>query len=95
MRGTSWCLLIQGEEIKYSQDNRRLYVIDADGDRCKLDILKQEKRTSPLGLPAAPQAIVWPVAIQCTLSVTIFAKLRSFELILRRARCAACWLTSK
>lgn len=26
----SWCLLIQGEEIKYSQDNRRLYVIDAD-----------------------------------------------------------------
>lgn len=43
----SWCLLIQGEEIKYSQDNRRLYVIDADGYKCRLDILKQEKRPSP------------------------------------------------
>jgi hypothetical protein len=43
----SWCLLIQGEEIKYSQDNRRLYVIDADGYKCRLDILKQEKRPLP------------------------------------------------
>ncbi len=42
-----WCLLIQGEEIKYSQENRRLYIIDADGYRCRLDILKQEKRPSP------------------------------------------------
>ncbi len=43
----SWCLLIQGEEIKYSQDNRRLYVIDADGYKCRLDIVKQEKRPLP------------------------------------------------
>ena len=43
----SWCLLIQGEEIKYSRENRRLYVIDADGYKCRLDILKQEKRPSP------------------------------------------------
>jgi len=42
-----WCLLIQGEEIKYSQDSRRLYVVDADGYKCKLDILKQELRASP------------------------------------------------
>ena len=44
---SSWCLLIQGGEVKYSQDNRRLYVIDADGYKCRLDILKQEKRPSP------------------------------------------------
>ena len=43
----SWCLLIQGEEIKYSQDRRRLYIVDADGYKCRLDILKQEKRSSP------------------------------------------------
>ena len=42
-----WCLLIQGEEIKYSEDSRRLYVVDADGYKCKLDILKQESRSSP------------------------------------------------
>ena len=42
-----WCLLIQGEEIKYFQDSRRLYVVDADGYKCKLDILKQENRSSP------------------------------------------------
>jgi len=42
-----WCLLIQGEEIKYSQDDRRLYIIDADGYKCRLDILKQEKRPLP------------------------------------------------
>ncbi len=43
----SWCLLIQGEEIHYSQDNHRLYVTDAEGYKCRLDILKQEKRPSP------------------------------------------------
>jgi hypothetical protein len=42
-----WCLLIQGEDIRYSQDNRSLYVIDADGYKCRLDILKQEKRPLP------------------------------------------------
>jgi len=43
----SWCLLLQGEEIRYSQDKRKLDVIDADGGKCRLDILKQEKRPSP------------------------------------------------
>jgi len=42
-----WCLLIQGEGIKYFQESGRLYVIDADGYKCRLDILKQEKRPSP------------------------------------------------
>jgi hypothetical protein len=42
-----WCLLIQGEDIRYSEDNRSLYVIDADGNKCRLDILKQEKRPAP------------------------------------------------
>jgi hypothetical protein len=44
---TGWCLLIQGDEIKYAPDNRRLYVEDADGQMCKLDILTQEKLPSP------------------------------------------------
>jgi hypothetical protein len=42
-----WCLLIQGEQIRYSQDNRKLDVIDADGGKCRLNILKQEKRSFP------------------------------------------------
>ncbi len=42
-----WCLLFQGEEIHYSQEDRKLYVTDADGSKCRLDILKQEKRTAP------------------------------------------------
>jgi hypothetical protein len=43
----SWCLLFRGEEIHYSQDNRKLYVTDADGSKCRLDILKQEKLALP------------------------------------------------
>jgi hypothetical protein len=43
----SWCLLIQGDEIKYVQKNRKLYVVDAEGKRCRLDILSEEKRPSP------------------------------------------------
>jgi hypothetical protein len=42
-----WCLLIQGDEIKYAQDNRKLYVVDADGHRCRFDILREENRPSP------------------------------------------------
>jgi hypothetical protein len=42
-----WCLLFQGEAIKYAQYNRSLYVVDADGDKCNLDIMSQEKRPSP------------------------------------------------
>jgi hypothetical protein len=44
---SGWCLLIQGEDIRYSEDNRRLYVVDAGGNKCRLDILKLEKRPSP------------------------------------------------
>ena len=65
-----WCLLIQGEEIHYSQDNRSLYFMDADGYKCRLAILKQEKLRPPgdltsgddefgasAGLTAAPRRI--------------------------------------
>jgi hypothetical protein len=43
----SWCLLIQGEEIKYALNNHSIDVVDADGYKCRLNILKQEKRPSP------------------------------------------------
>ena len=42
-----WCLLIQGDEIKYTQENSRLSVIDAGGEKCNLDILRQQTRFSP------------------------------------------------
>jgi hypothetical protein len=42
-----WCLLIQGEPIKYTLDNGKLFVIDADGQQCRLDILSQQKRPTP------------------------------------------------
>jgi hypothetical protein len=42
-----WCLLIQGEEIKYALSDQSLDILDADGDKCRLYILKQEKRLSP------------------------------------------------
>jgi hypothetical protein len=40
----SWCLLIAGDKIKYAQDKRNLYILDADGDKCKFDIVREEKR---------------------------------------------------
>ncbi len=42
-----WCLLIQGEQIKYALDGPRLFVIDAHGDTCQLDILSQQKAINP------------------------------------------------
>ena len=42
-----WCLLIQGEQIKYAVDAQRLFVIDAHGDTCQLDILSQPKAVNP------------------------------------------------
>jgi hypothetical protein len=39
-----WCLLIQSDQVKYAQDGRKLYVVDADGRRCTLDIVDQGKR---------------------------------------------------
>ena len=44
---TGWCLLIQGETIKYAQDGQRLSIVDADGQKCQFDILIQQKRPSP------------------------------------------------
>lgn len=38
-----WCLLIQGEQIKYAVDGHRLFVTDADGQKCQLDILSEQK----------------------------------------------------
>ena len=42
-----WCLLIQGEQIKYAVDGQRLFVIDAHGDTCQLDIRSQQKAINP------------------------------------------------
>ncbi len=42
-----WCLLIQGEQIKYAVDDRKLFVTDADGQKCQLDILSQQKPPAP------------------------------------------------
>jgi hypothetical protein len=42
-----WCLLIQGEEIKYALDGNRLFVTDSAGQKCRLDILSQQKRPAP------------------------------------------------
>ncbi len=38
-----WCLLIQNEQIKYAVGDHRLFVTDADGQKCQLDILSQQK----------------------------------------------------
>ena len=38
------CRFIVGEEVRYSQEKDHLYVLDADGKECRLDILKQERR---------------------------------------------------
>jgi hypothetical protein len=38
------CRFIMGDDIKYSQDKARLYVIDADGKECKTRIVKQERK---------------------------------------------------
>jgi len=35
---------IIGDDVKYAQDKRKLYVLDADGKECKLDIIRQERR---------------------------------------------------
>jgi hypothetical protein len=37
------CRFIVGDEIKYAQDKRRIYVLDADGKECTLDIVRQER----------------------------------------------------
>jgi hypothetical protein len=37
------CRFVVGDEIKYAQDRRKLYVLDADGRECGLDIVRQER----------------------------------------------------
>lgn len=37
------CRFIVGDSVKYAQEKSRLYVVDADGKECKVDILRQER----------------------------------------------------
>lgn len=37
------CRFVVGDEIKYAQNKAKIYVFDADGRECKLDILRQER----------------------------------------------------
>jgi hypothetical protein len=37
------CRFIVNDDVKYVQTKNKLYVIDADGKECKLDILRQER----------------------------------------------------
>jgi hypothetical protein len=37
------CRFIVGDDVRYSQDKAKLYVMDADGKACKLDIVRQER----------------------------------------------------
>ena len=38
------CRYVVGEDIEYSQDKGYLWVLDADGKECKVEILRQEKK---------------------------------------------------
>jgi len=38
------CLLVIGDQVKYAQDQHRLYVLDPKGRACKFDIVHREKR---------------------------------------------------
>lgn len=37
------CRFVVGDDIKYYQEKSILHIIDADGKKCKLDILRQER----------------------------------------------------
>jgi len=37
------CRFIVNDEVKYAQEKSKMYVRDADGKECKLDILRQER----------------------------------------------------
>ncbi len=39
------CRFVVGDEVKYEQEKGKLTLLDADGKECKLDILRQERRT--------------------------------------------------
>ena len=39
----SWCLLVVGDEVKYAQDRKTLYLVDATGAKCRFDVVKTEK----------------------------------------------------
>lgn len=40
------CRFIVGADVQYAQEKGKLYVLDADGKECKLDIARQEKGSS-------------------------------------------------
>jgi hypothetical protein len=40
------CRFVIGDDVQYSQDKGKLYVVDADGKTCKLDIVRQERLTN-------------------------------------------------
>jgi hypothetical protein len=37
------CRFVVGDDVRYAQNKRKLYVVDADGRECKLDIVRQER----------------------------------------------------
>ncbi len=37
------CRFVVGDNVRYSQDRTKLYVLDADGKECKLDIARQQR----------------------------------------------------
>jgi hypothetical protein len=41
------CRFVVGEDVKYSQEKNKLYVLDADGKECKAEILRQERIQKP------------------------------------------------
>jgi len=41
------CRFIIGDQAKYAQEKKYLYVLDADGKECKLDITRHERASAP------------------------------------------------
>jgi hypothetical protein len=37
------CRFIVNDDVRYAQEKSKIYVLDADGKECKLDILRQER----------------------------------------------------
>ena len=37
------CRFIIGDDVRYAQEKSKLFVLDADGKECKLDIVRQER----------------------------------------------------
>jgi hypothetical protein len=41
--GSCPCQFIFGDDVRYVQEKSKLYVLDADAQGCKLDILRQKR----------------------------------------------------